>query len=213
MPLNIQCSHCSATLRLRDDSYLGKKVRCPKCQEIFTVHSPSKQKLNPQRQQFPSSRNESEDLYLDDVDDDLIDDWEDDNWDDFEETDSLPPRSKKRPSKKKRRKRKTLDLDDQYERIRRNIRAISFIYAFFGGLFALSGLALMQDPDERTFGIGMLVFFSFASFSGISILTRQAWGIPCCKVVSAIYLLVIPIGTLLGAYFLMNVGYVEDEFT
>jgi predicted Zn finger-like uncharacterized protein len=36
MPLEINCPACSAKLRVGDDK-LGKKVRCPKCKEIFTA--------------------------------------------------------------------------------------------------------------------------------------------------------------------------------
>ena len=31
------CPHCQARLKLRDESYYGKKIRCPKCGEAFLV--------------------------------------------------------------------------------------------------------------------------------------------------------------------------------
>jgi predicted Zn finger-like uncharacterized protein len=40
MPISIQCPHCSGTLKVRDESAAGKKVRCPKCEEPFVVELP-----------------------------------------------------------------------------------------------------------------------------------------------------------------------------
>lgn len=36
MPISFQCSHCGRTLRAPDDA-AGKKVRCPKCQEVTRI--------------------------------------------------------------------------------------------------------------------------------------------------------------------------------
>lgn len=38
--LKVECPHCSGSLKLKDRSADGKKVRCPKCQEVFKVELP-----------------------------------------------------------------------------------------------------------------------------------------------------------------------------
>lgn len=40
-PLKVECPHCSGTLKLKDRSADGKKVRCPKCQEVFKIALPA----------------------------------------------------------------------------------------------------------------------------------------------------------------------------
>ena len=40
-PLKVECPHCNGTLKLKDRSADGKKVRCPKCQEVFKVQLPA----------------------------------------------------------------------------------------------------------------------------------------------------------------------------
>lgn len=32
-----KCTHCSAVLRLKDQRYIGREIRCPKCEKKFTV--------------------------------------------------------------------------------------------------------------------------------------------------------------------------------
>lgn len=56
-PLKVECPHCGGTLRLKDRSASGKKVRCPKCEETFKVSIPE------------DDGDEWEDL--DEIDDDL----------------------------------------------------------------------------------------------------------------------------------------------
>lgn len=36
-PIVVACTHCGGNLKLKDASYVGKKIRCPKCQEPFVV--------------------------------------------------------------------------------------------------------------------------------------------------------------------------------
>jgi len=36
-PIQLECPHCSAQLRVRDTSILGKRVRCPKCKNPFAT--------------------------------------------------------------------------------------------------------------------------------------------------------------------------------
>jgi predicted Zn finger-like uncharacterized protein len=40
MSITIQCPHCGAKLRLKDDSALGKKIRCKKCEKAFVASEP-----------------------------------------------------------------------------------------------------------------------------------------------------------------------------
>ena len=37
--ITIECSHCGAKLNLADSSKLGKKIKCPKCSEVFVASS------------------------------------------------------------------------------------------------------------------------------------------------------------------------------
>jgi len=39
MPIKVECTGCGSTLRVPDEM-LGRKVRCPKCQETFTAAEP-----------------------------------------------------------------------------------------------------------------------------------------------------------------------------
>lgn len=84
--LKVECPHCGGSLKLKDRSAEGKRVRCPKCQEAFKVELPD------------------EDL-------DIVDDLEDDLGDDFGGDDELPeedeaPRSSKKAASKKPVKKK-----------------------------------------------------------------------------------------------------------
>jgi hypothetical protein len=36
-PFVVACTHCDSKLKLKDSSFVGKKLRCPKCQEVFVV--------------------------------------------------------------------------------------------------------------------------------------------------------------------------------
>ena len=40
-PLKVECPHCGGSLKLKDRSAEGKKVRCPKCQEVFKITLPA----------------------------------------------------------------------------------------------------------------------------------------------------------------------------
>ena len=37
MTVAIQCPHCGAKLRLKDDAALGKKIKCRKCEKPFVA--------------------------------------------------------------------------------------------------------------------------------------------------------------------------------
>lgn len=43
-PVEIACPHCGGTLRVTNPKLLGRKVKCPKCRDPFTV--PSEEDLN-----------------------------------------------------------------------------------------------------------------------------------------------------------------------
>ena len=40
MPIKVACPNCEAVLNLKDDSKVGKRVRCPKCSEPFVMEVP-----------------------------------------------------------------------------------------------------------------------------------------------------------------------------
>lgn len=46
-PFLVACSQCGSKLKLKDESFVGKKVKCPKCQTAFVVHLPKPKKPAP----------------------------------------------------------------------------------------------------------------------------------------------------------------------
>lgn len=98
-------------------------------------------------------------------------------------------------------------------RIARNIRAICILYILFGSIAVLGGISMAFDKTMSpvvpllafALGLGGVV-------SAIGVLRRQTWGVLFCQIVSALYLLSFPIGTILGAYFLLNIGKVKNDF-
>ena len=62
-PISVQCPHCKAKLKLKAAPPAGKKVGCPKCKKPFPVKAPPKKK-------------ESDDDFLDALDDLSEDDYE-----------------------------------------------------------------------------------------------------------------------------------------
>jgi predicted Zn finger-like uncharacterized protein len=40
LPITLNCPHCDANLRVKDESLLGSRVKCPKCGERLTVEEP-----------------------------------------------------------------------------------------------------------------------------------------------------------------------------
>ncbi|MFK7821694.1 MAG: hypothetical protein AB8G99_23480 [Planctomycetaceae bacterium] len=90
----------------------------------------------------------------------------------------------------------------------RNIRAISSLYVFMGLVAVIAGLAMLSS-GPRWLGGFFLVSGSLATVSAIGLLLRKRWGVPGCKLVSFLYLVYIPIGTILGIYFLRNVRKVR----
>ncbi len=37
MAIKVECTHCAAVLNLKDESKVGKRIKCPKCQQPFTI--------------------------------------------------------------------------------------------------------------------------------------------------------------------------------
>jgi len=102
-------------------------------------------------------------------------------------------------------------------RIARNIRAICLLYLLFGTIAVLAGIGLLFDqsqPQASPFlAWGILVGGCAGVVSAIGVLRKRSWGILVCQIVSAVYLLSFPIGTILGAYFLLNIGKVRSDFS
>jgi hypothetical protein len=100
-------------------------------------------------------------------------------------------------------------------RIARNIRAICVLYIVFGGIVAMGGIGVLFDEsgDVPNYVSGILFGLGLGGvLSAIGVLRRKTWGIPFCVVISVFYLLGFPLGTLLAAYFLINIGRVKSDF-
>lgn len=90
----------------------------------------------------------------------------------------------------------------------RNIRAISGLYVFIGLTVTIVGLAALAGGDRLIAGL-FLPLGTIAVVSAGGLLYRKHWGVPGCKLVSVLYLVFVPIGTILGIYFLWNVHKVR----
>ncbi len=99
-------------------------------------------------------------------------------------------------------------------RIIRNIRAICILYILFGSIAVLAGIGMLSDGNGVPPAIACLVFAMGLAgiISAIGVLRRRTWGVLFCQIVSALYLLSFPVGTILGGYFLLNIGKVKDDF-
>lgn len=71
-PIEIQCPNCSKTLKLKNDSAVGKKVPCPKCKKPFVIELPQA----------------DDDEFVED-DMELLDDFDDMDDDDFGDPDEM----------------------------------------------------------------------------------------------------------------------------
>ncbi|MBI3469689.1 MAG: hypothetical protein HY000_42365 [Planctomycetes bacterium] len=98
-------------------------------------------------------------------------------------------------------------------RIARNIRAICILYVIFGFFATLGGAVMLFDDQVSPLAAGLVLLAGLGGLiSAIGVLRRRKWGIPFCQLMSGLYLLSFPIGTILGAYFLLNIRKVKDDF-
>lgn len=102
-------------------------------------------------------------------------------------------------------------------RIARNIRAICLLYLIFGSIFTLVGIGAIFSGDTGDSMPRVVPYVLFLCglggvLSAIGVLKRRKWGVPLCLAMSGLYLLVIPIGTILGGYFLLNIDSVKQQF-
>jgi len=81
-PLKVECPHCGGSLKLKDRSANGKKVRCPKCQDVFKIQLPEEDEME----------------VLDDLEEDFG------SADDFPEEEPVPKKASSKKSAKKKRK-------------------------------------------------------------------------------------------------------------
>ena len=51
-PMAVSCPHCGAGLKLKNNSFVGKKVPCPKCQKPFQVEQPPEDEFLSQDDDF-----------------------------------------------------------------------------------------------------------------------------------------------------------------
>ncbi len=102
-------------------------------------------------------------------------------------------------------------LPPEHAHYARNIRAICMLYLLVGGIGAIFALAMFATNNVL---VGLLAFpMAAVTVTGaMGVLFRCAWGVRCCQVVSVLFLFWIPIGTVLGVYFLKHIGKVSDAF-
>ena len=104
----------------------------------------------------------------------------------------------------------------QHARIARNIRAICILYVTFGCIVAPVGAVGLFSAEEDGMSVAVASLFLLSGLAGVlsatGVLRRRKWGIPFCQIMSVLYLLVIPIGTILGGYFLLKIDNVRDQF-
>lgn len=119
--LQILCPNCGARIRLKDPAQLGKKIRCPKCAEIFRTPQPPPMEDDDLEEDTP------------DQSDDLPDE------DDFISPSRVPSRKSRSPSSKKSpRKRKSKSSSFRFQPWMLALPAVLFI-----------GLGLFIFPPSR----------------------------------------------------------------
>lgn len=93
----------------------------------------------------------------------------------------------------------------------RNIRAICKLYVFGGSVAMVLALSLFFH-GELIFGTLLCVIGLVGIVPAMGVLRERSWGVRACQVVSVFYLLWIPLGTILGYYFLKHIGKVRHMF-
>lgn len=97
-PLSISCPHCSASFKAKNAAAIGKKVKCPKCDEPFVIQKPSSSKSRLQKKKSKKVKPKLD--FLDDesapstdIFEDDFDDWDDD----LSSGPSIKPKKKQKP--------------------------------------------------------------------------------------------------------------------
>lgn len=97
MAFTVQCTHCDSKLKLKNESAIGRKIRCPKCEMVFVaeLESPA-----PTETKSPAA---AEDDWLNDLNE--IQPPATSQSSDFDDPDleTVRPKAKKKPSPKKKR--------------------------------------------------------------------------------------------------------------
>ena len=133
----VECTHCSASLKVRNASHIGKKVRCPRCEKAFIIEAPT--------------------VDSDEVEDggffDEYDQFASQTYDNFYEDDDVyedyqpkPKKSKRKSSSSKKRKRRRKKKVDR-------------------SLGAILGISLASVALLALLGTGIFYGLSFLSFS------------------------------------------------
>lgn len=102
-------------------------------------------------------------------------------------------------------------LPPGYAHYARNIRAICTLYLLVGGIAGMFGFAMFVTNNAAV-GLVASVMAAVTIIGAMGVLSRCAWGVSWCQVVSILFLLWIPIGTVLGFYFLKHIGKVSEAF-
>jgi hypothetical protein len=111
---------------------------------------------------------------------------------------------------------RTGTISPEMAKTARNIRAICILYIVLGAFLMFIGIIFTLNFKEAAIYplVGIIAFITGCAglISAIGVLRKCSWGVPVCMIVSAFYLLNFPIGTILGAYFLINIGKVKKCF-
>ena len=44
---SVRCPHCQARLSIKGEEYVGKRAKCPRCQQLFVIQAPWQQVSQP----------------------------------------------------------------------------------------------------------------------------------------------------------------------
>lgn len=112
-PFSVKCPHCTASIKIKSRSVIGKKAKCPKCETPFVIPEPAGSKAAKSKQKPKVTAVEEDDFLDDEFDDyeDDFDDWEDD-LDEGPAVTARPSKKKSAPPKKERKRESSFKLSD-----------------------------------------------------------------------------------------------------
>jgi hypothetical protein len=100
----------------------------------------------------------------------------------------------------------------------RNIRAVSILFIFFGSIYALAGIGAALDTSkpfqERLppiYAVGLSLVGLSGAVGGVAALRGDRNWAPLAKIMAGVYILAIPVGTILGIVMLRGLSRYLDS--